>query len=179
MRIAEATASDIEAILSVERAAFGEDGAEEVATLVSDLADDPSAHPSLSLLAWEGERPVGHILFTAARLEGAPEDVVVSILAPLAVVPEAQRKGVGGRLIAHGIQRLCESGVALVFVLGHPEYYPRHGFAPAHLEGLLAPYPISPEDAWMVRELRHGVLGSVRGTVVCAQAMDRPEYWRE
>jgi len=177
MRIFEATDSDLEAALSVERAAFGDDG--EVATLVSALVDDPSARPLLSLLAWDGERPVGHILFTAARLAGAPRDVVVSILAPLAVVPDAQRKSVGGRLIAHGIQRLRESGVALVFVLGHPEYYPRHGFAPAHPEGLVAPYPISPQDAWMVRELRPGVLGSVRGTVVCAEAMDRPEHWRE
>jgi len=163
-------------VLSVVRKAFGED---EVATLVSDLVDDSSARPLLSLLAWDGERPIGHIMFTAARLQGASRDAVVSILAPLAVVPDAQRKGVGGSLIARGVERLCVTGVDLVFVLGHPEYYPRHGFAPARAEGLAAPYPISPEEAWMVRELRQGILGSVQGTVICAKAMNKPEYWRE
>jgi putative acetyltransferase len=176
MRIAEASAADLADVLFVEREAFGED---DEANLVVDLINDPSARPLLSLLAWDGERPVGHILFTTARLEGAPRDVSVAILAPLAVVPEAQRQGIGGSLIEHGIKRLGESGVELVFVLGHPGYYPRYGFEPASSLGLAAPYPISPEDAWMVRALRPGVIGCVRGTIACAEAMSGPECWRE
>jgi putative acetyltransferase len=176
VRIVEARDCDLDAVVAVERAAFAD---EEVVTLVRDLVVDPSARPSLSLLAWDGERPIGHIMFTAARLEGASREVAVSILAPLAVVPDAQRTGVGAGLIAFGVERLRESGVDLVFVLGHPDYYPRHGFAPAFPHGLAAPYPIEPEDAWMVRELHPGVVGSVRGTVECADAMAKPEYWRE
>jgi putative acetyltransferase len=176
VQIVEASAADLENVLLVERLAFGED---EVAGLVRELVDDPSARPLISLLAWDGERPVGHVMFTAARLDDASRDVSISILAPLAVVPEAQRAGVGGRLIEEGIQQLSESGVELVFVLGHPGYYPRHGFEPAIRLGLLAQYPISPEEAWMVRALRPGVVGQVRGTVVAADAMNRPEYWRE
>jgi putative acetyltransferase len=176
MRIAEASAADLADVLFVEREAFGED---DEANLVVDLINDPSARPLLSLLAWDGERPVGHILFTTARLEGAPRDVSVAILAPLAVVPEAQRQGIGGSLIEHGIKRLGESGVELVFVLGHPGYYPRYGFEPASSLGLAAPYPISPAGAWMVRALRPGVLGCVRGTIACAEAMSGPECWRE
>lgn len=176
MRIVEASASDLEHVLEVERLAFGEDG---VANLVRDLVDDPSARPLLSLLAWDRNRPVGHIMFTAARLQGASSDVTVSILAPLAVAPDAQREGLGGRLIEDGVRRLGESGVDLVFVLGHPSYYPRHGFEPASRLGLAAPCPISPEDAWMVRALRSSVIGRARGTVACAEALDRPEHWRE
>lgn len=176
MRIVEARASDIDVVLEVERVAFGED---DVASLVRNLADDPSARPLLSLLAYVGDRPVGHIMFTAARLQGAQDATPVSLLAPLAVVPDAQRQGVGGRLIEHGVRRLSESGVGLVFVLGHPGYYPRHQFEPAMPLGLTAPYPISPEEAWMVRELRPGILGRVRGTVVCADALSKPEHWRE
>jgi putative acetyltransferase len=223
VRIVEASAADLEDVLSVERQAFGE---VDVAELVRDLVDDPSAQPLLSLLAWDGGRPVGHVMFTAARLEGSPRDVSVSILAPLAVVPDAQRGGIGGRLIEHGVLRLRESGVelmlegsprdvsvsilaplavvrdaqrggiggrliehgvlrlresgvVLIFVLGHPEYYPRHGFAPASRQGLAAPYPISPENAWMVRALRPGVIECVQGTSVSAEAMNRPEHCRE
>lgn len=176
LQIVEATESDLDDVLAVERLAFGQD---EEAELVRELLADPSASPLLSLLARESDRAVGHILFTAARIEGAPEDSPASILAPLAVVPEAQRRGVGGRLIERGVELLAASGVALVFVLGHPEYYPRHGFAPAYPHGLPAPYPVSPEEAWMLRALTPGTLGRVQGRVTCAEAMDRPEYWRE
>ena len=176
MRIAEATNADRDDVLYVERAAFPD---EDVAGLVAALLDDPSARPLLSLLAYEDDRPVGHVLFTAARLEGAPRDVAISILAPLAVVPEAQRRSFGGCLIERGVELLTEAGVELVFVLGHPGYYPRHGFVAASPHGLAAPYPITPDEAWMVRGLRPGVIGAVRGTVRCADVMDRPEYWRE
>ncbi len=176
MHIIEATPPDLDDVLLVEREAFGGD---EEAGLVRDLLNDRSAQPVLSLLARERERPVGHILFSAARIEGPREGASASILAPLAVVPGAQRRGIGGRLIEHGMLRLGEWGVDLVFVLGHPGYYPRHGFEPASRHGLDAPYPISPEEAWMVRPLREGVLGRVTGSVACAEAMDRPEYWRE
>jgi putative acetyltransferase len=176
MRIVEASSPDLEEVLHVERLAFGGDAE---AGLVRDLLGDPSAQPLLSLLAREAEQPVGHILFTAARLQGQQRDTSVSILAPLAVVPDAQRQGIGARLIEHGVEQLRARGVGLVFVLGHPEYYPRHGFEPALRHGLAAPYPISPEDAWMVRALRGDVLGRVHGAVACADVMDRPEYWRE
>ncbi len=176
VRIVEASETDHADVLLVESLAFAE---EDVASLVRDLLADPSARPLLSLLARDGERAVGHIMFTAARLEGASPELAVSILAPLAVVPDAQRKGIGGRLIEEGVRRLGESGVELVFVLGHPDYYPRHGFEPASGHGLAAPYPIEPDAAWMVRALRPGIIGSVRGTVACADAMNKPEYWRE
>lgn len=178
MRIGEASDSDLQDILSVERTAFGQP---DEAELVRNLLDDPSAQPLLSLLAWVNGRPVGHILFTSVRIEGAPHPVAAALLAPLAVVPDAQRQGVGGRLIEGGMTALGDRGVDLVFVAGHPDYYPRHGFQPAGRLGFSPPFPIPPEhqDAWMVRALREGVIGSIRGRVVCADALSRPEYWRE
>lgn len=176
MRIVEASASDLADVLAVERAAFG---GEVEAGLVADLIEDPTAQPSLSLLARAEGRPVGHILFTAVRLEEGVPGFRLAILAPLAVVPDAQRKGIGGRLIEHGIRLLGEAGVALVLVLGHPGYYPRHGFQPAGRHGLRPPYPVSPENAWMVRPISPHVLGRVQGRIVCADALDRPEYWIE
>ncbi len=178
MRIVRASISDLEDVLFVERAAFGRD---DEAELVRSLLMDTSAEPYESLLARDGERPVGHILFTAARLEGASRSASVTILAPLAVVPDAQGRGVGGLLIEEGLRILTESRVDLVFVGGHPDYYPRHGFVPAEPQGFAPPYPIPPEheEAWMVRELVPGLIGSLHGRVLCADSLDRPEYWRE
>jgi len=178
MLIREASDSDLNDVLRVERTAFGR-GTE--AELVKDLLHDPSARPLLSLLAFADNRAVGHILFTATRLEHAQQVVSSTILAPLAVVPDAQKQGIGGRLIERGLELLSESGVELVFVLGHPEYYPRFGFEPAGRLGFEAPYAIPDKhaDAWMVRELQSGVIGSVTGKVVCADVLSRPEHWRE
>ncbi len=178
MIIREATDFDLEDVLRVERVAFGYD---KEAELVRDLLNDPSAKPCLSLLAYEDDRAVGHILFTAARLTETQDTASIAILAPLAIVPECQKQGIGGGLIERGLEILSESETGLVFVLGHPGYYPKHGFQPAGRLGLAAPYPIAEKDAdaWMVQELRPGVLGTVSGTVACADALNEPEHWRE
>lgn len=179
MQIRKASDSDLNDVLSVERSAFGQ---EQEAELVKDLLGDPSAKPILSLLAFKSDRPVGHILFTTAHLTNSQNTTTsIALLAPLAVVPDAQRQGIGGKLIERGLELLSRSRVDLVFVLGYPEYYSRHGFKPAGCLGYKAPYPIPDEhsDAWMVQALRPEVIGSVRGKVICADALNKPEYWRE
>jgi len=177
MFIREALDLDLDNVLSVERVAFGSD---DEASLVRELMRDTSAKPIVSLLAIQDDRAVGHILFTKARLE--PEaPLSISILAPLAVVPDSQKQGVGGKLIEYGLQVLSESMVDLVFVLGHPEYYPSYGFKPAGNLGFNAPYPIPEKnaDAWMVQALRPGAIGTFDGKIICADKLNKPEYWRE
>jgi putative acetyltransferase len=178
MQIREAMETDLNNVLSIERLAFGYD---KEANLVRELLYDPSAKPILSLLAFEKDQAVGHILFTTARLSGAKDTVHIVILAPLAILPDVQKQGIGGKLIERGLELLTKSGVDLVFVLGHPEYYPRYGFEPAGLLGFEAPYPVPDEhsNAWMVQSLRSGVIGVVSGKVICADALNKPEHWRE
>ena len=178
MKIRPARPEDHATVLAVEAAAFGRP---DEATLVAALLDDPTARPFISLLAELDGRPVGHVLFTAARVIGDDAVVPASLLAPLAVVPAAQRRGVGLALIDAGVEALAALDVGLVFVLGHIDYYPRAGFRPALPLGLRAPYAIDPAvaDAWMVRETRPGLLGVIRGTVQCADALMHPALWRE
>ncbi len=178
VRIREAVDQDLPDILSVTEAAFGQD---EEAKLVKALLRDPSAQPSLSLVALKDARPVGHILFTTARLTSTAKPAAIVILAPLSVVPDMQRQGIGGQLVEAGLRRLSESGVDLVFVLGHPAYYPRHGFTPAGRLGFETPYPIPEKnaDAWMVKALSPDMIGVVQGKVRCADAMSDPVYWHE
>ena len=177
MKIRKAEASDIDDVILVEKAAFGSD---EEANLVRDLLADKSAEPTLSLLAYQEDKVVGHILFTRAWLE--PETALsLSLLAPLAVLPDAQKQGIGGALIQQGLQILSASEVDLVFLLGHPQYYPRFGFKPAGALGFEATYPILEKNAnaWMVKALNQEITGKYRGKVICANAMNRLEYWQE
>ncbi|MEL6552767.1 MAG: N-acetyltransferase [Cyanobacteria bacterium J06621_11] len=182
MEIREALSADLEDVLTVERAAFGSD---EEAELVRALLEDSSARPVLSLLAVEHEQAVGHILFTAVHLIETPEEMQktasTALLAPLAVVPTFQKQGVGTQLVERGFQLLSQSGVDLVFVLGSPDYYSRHGFWPAGALGFEAPY-VLPEkwtEAWMVRSLTPNLIGNVSGKVICADAISKPEFWQE
>jgi len=172
--------SDLHDVLLVEKAAFGTEEGQEIADLVNALLSDPSAMPILSLIAIKDNQVIGHILFTKAIID-SNHSISAVILAPLAVIPAAQSQGVGSQLINEGLKCLSESGIDLVFVLGHPDYYPRYGFKPASILGFDAPYPIlqEHEDAWMVRELRSGVIGSVSGKVQCCNVLNQPEHWRE
>ncbi len=181
MNIRKTETNDLEEIIRVERAAFGYDD-QEIETLVRDVLADPSAAPVLSLLAEQDGRAVGHILFSRAYLNNRDDETSIMILAPLAVVPEFQKQGVGGQLIQEGLKILKANGVDLVFVLGHIEYYPRYGFIrDAGALGFKAPYPIPAKvaDAWMVQELVPGKIAAKSGKVHCADSLDKPEYWRE
>ena len=176
MLIAEASESDLEDVLAVSRAAFE---GEDVATLVRDLLEDPSAPPLLSLMAREEGRTIGHALFSAAKIGTEEESASAVILAPLAVVPDEQRRGVGGLLLQTGFRLLGASGIGLVFLAGDSGYYTRHGFEPARPCGFIPPFLISPEGAWMVRALAWDALGRASGAVICADALNRPEHWRK
>ena len=123
MEIRRATASDNADILNIHTQAFGDKKGPEIADLVSGLLVDKTALPLLSLVAVDNAKIIGHILFTKAEVTQTTESVSAQILAPLAILPESQRKGVGARLIQEGLHQLKDSGVELVFVLGHPDYY--------------------------------------------------------
>lgn len=177
MLIRQALATDLDAVLAVERGAFNSNSE---ADLVAELIEDPTAQPSLSLLAIVDGQPVGHCLFTRARLE--PEvPFLLSILAPVAVIPRAQKRGIGGALIRTGLQTLSEQGAEAVFVLGWPQYYPRHGFVPALPLGFAPTHPIRDQDAdaWMVHLLGKERLRAVSGKVLCSDVLSREEYWIE
>lgn len=181
VKVRNASEADRPAVLGVVIAAFGNTQGREIADLVTRLLTDPSAQPLVSLVATVNERVVGYVLYTNVRVEDSIQPVCASILAPLAVHPQYQNRGVGGRLILDGLKQLKQAGVELVFVLGHPDYYPKYGFSVAGKRGLKAPYPIAPKNsgAWMVQEIRSDILERVSGKVVCADALNDPKHWRE
>ncbi len=179
IQIRETVAGDFDAIMEVEKLAFGYD---KEAKLTAALLVDKTGEPMISLLAFCKDEPVGHILFTRARFEDREEQPVMHILAPLAIKPEYQRQGIGGMLIKAGIEKLRERDSNLVFVLGHKEYYPKYGFIPgAGRLGYPAPYPIPEEyaDYWMVQPISLKGFDAGKGKIKCCEELNKPEHWRD
>jgi putative acetyltransferase len=116
---------------------------------------------TISLVAEDEGRVVGHVLFSPVTLAGAPFG---SGLAPLAVAPEEQGRGIGGALIRAGLERCRAAGHAFVVVLGSPLYYGRFGFVPAERHELTCEYE-APPGAFQVIELVPGTLAGRIGLV--------------
>ena len=114
----------------------------------------------ISLVAEENGEVIGHILFSTVVLG----DLKIMGLAPMAVLPDRQNKGVGTKLVKAGLQNCEKAGYEAVVVLGHAGYYPRFGFVPSVNFGIKSEYDVPPE-VFMVKELREGALKGVAGTV--------------
>ena len=144
---------DVDAIRRVNEAAFGQP---DEARLVDALRG--AATPFLSLVADDDGTVVGHICFTPVELDGT----TILGLAPMAVVPERQRHGIGSRLVEAGLEECRRAGFGAVVVLGHPEYYPRFGFEPAAPKGIVSEYDV-PAPVFMILELVPGALAGRKG----------------
>jgi putative acetyltransferase len=159
VRIRPAEPGDETAILGIHRAAFETDAeAELVEALLA------SGDGVISLVALENAVVVGHVLLSRVTVGDDARAKMVS-LAPVAVRPEFQCRGVGSRLVRASVDVAREQGWDAVVVLGHAAFYPRFGFVPATPLGILPPWPDIPEDAWMVAELSDGVLDGLAGVV--------------
>lgn len=158
--------ADVASVYAVECAAFGRIAEAE---LVDRLR--AAARPHISLVATCGSEIVGHIFFSPVRIATEPPALQPMGLAPMAVHPDWQRRGIGGALVRAGLDACRARGSQAVVVLGHPQYYPRFGFAPAVRWGLRCEYD-APDDAFMALELTPGALAGVSGLVRYASEFD-------
>lgn len=116
--------------------------------------------PELSLVAELDGNVIGHILFTKIKVG----DMVVLTLAPLAVLPSMQGKGVGTALMIEGHRIACDLGFDAVIVVGHEDYYPRVGYVPASDYGINMPFDV-PDESFMVLDLSDNGLEHLYGVV--------------
>jgi putative acetyltransferase len=155
--IREEQSRDIPQIRQVNTQAFGQpQEADLVDTLRSQCSD------SLSLVAVIQEKVVGHIFFSPVSIQSSKQTVVGMGLAPMAVVPEYQRQGIGAELINTGIAKLSGKRCPFVVVLGHPEYYPRFGFKPARQCGIQSEWEV-PDEAFMIVILNESEMQGITG----------------
>ncbi len=132
--------------------------------LIAGIRQTDAFIPELSLVAEREGEVVGHILFSHISIDHETGSFPSLALAPVAVHPGHQLKGIGSTLIWEGINRAKKLGYSSVVVLGHPEYYPTFGFIPAGEKGIEAPVEV-PREAFMVLELVPNALDHVKGKV--------------
>ena len=150
--IRQAREEDAEAIAVLNDEAFG---TPDEAKIVAQLAVDGDS--LASLVAHDDREILGHIQFFRIHVDG--EDVAAG-LGPMSVTPLRQRSGIGGGLIRLGLTLMEGQGRSLVFVLGHPDYYPTFGFQADLAKSYQAPWS---GPAFMA--LRFGASGPETGAL--------------
>lgn len=152
------TTADREAIRHVNQAAFGGD---DEANLVDALRD--GGFVEVSLVAETDGKVIAHILFSRVKIITKVGTVDGLSLAPMAVVPEHQRKGIGTRLLWDGVEACKKLGHRIVLVLGHPKFYAEFGFSAELARQIESPF--GGGEAWMALELWPDAMKGIEGRV--------------
>jgi predicted N-acetyltransferase YhbS len=118
---------------------------------------------------------VGCIIFSRLSYDGDPRAVFV--LGPVAVSTGRQGKGIGQKLLSHGLGVLRDRGVDMAVTYGDPSYYSKVGFAPISQEFAAAPYKLQHPEGWLGQSLTDRELTPLVGQATCVKALDDPAYW--
>jgi putative acetyltransferase len=151
------TAADDAAIRQLNDDTFG--GHYE-SRLIEDLR--AAGLDAVELVAIENDDIVGHILFSVLATTIDRQTVPALALAPMAVRPDRQRRGIGSALVRAGLDLARDRDWRAIIVLGHKGYYPRFGFSAALARPLEAPFS---GDAFMALELAPDALRGEKGRV--------------
>lgn len=167
--------ADQQEIYEVVKRAFetAEHADEDEHNLVNRLRNSESFIPELSIVATIDEKIIAHVLFTKAIIKNNEQEFATLALAPVSVVPEFQRKGVGSKIMTESLQKAKQLGYESVIVLGSNEYYPKFGFTEAAHFDIKAPFEV-PSEFFMALELVGNSLEKVNGTVIYA-----PEFFEK
>lgn len=157
---------DITPIRDVHIRAFGQSQEVEIVDQLRQNCND-----LLSLVATLENQVVGHILFSPATIESQGRNVSGMALAPMAVLPEYQRQGIGSELVIAGLARLRNNQCPFVLVLGHAEFYPRFGFEPASLYGIRSEWEV-PNEVFMILVLNEVEMKGISGVAKYRQEFD-------
>jgi putative acetyltransferase len=150
---------DLSAIRQINREAFDTDAE---ANLIEALRK--SNVPIISLVAEYNDKIIGHILFSEVAIDGECPDIKICGLAPMAVLPEYQRQGIGSQLVNRGNEACRKAGFSAVVVLGHPQFYPRFSFEPSVNYKITSEFDV-PDEIFMIKELQRGALVNCSGTI--------------
>lgn len=167
IKIREERAEDYEAVRVINDKAFGQPDEGRIVDKIREMCED-----ILSLVAVEGEKAVGHIFFSPVVINHSGKTIKGMGLAPMAVLPALQNKGIGSLLVKEGIKRVMETGCPFIIVLGHEKYYPRFGFETASNYGIQPQWEGVPDEAFMVMIMDKETMAGISGVAIYRKEFD-------
>jgi len=176
MDIRPATSRDREEIRGVYLSAFPEGEREIVSKLALNLLSEEATPQTISLVAESEDAVVGHAAFSPVRMDNN-ENWQGYILAPLAVKPDYQGRGMGSKLIESGMQQLLVMGVNILFVYGDPQYYGRFGFSADAADRYTPPYRLRYPFGWQAIVLNECSIGKTPLKIACVPSLCDLELW--
>jgi len=158
--------------------AFTESEGETEGTLIggltADLIHTTDKQDLYGFVAVDRGQIVGGVFFS--RLTFA-EEIDVFLLAPAAVHPDYQGKGIGQNLINHGLRQLERDGVEIVTTYGDAGFYRRVGFSPLPQNVIAPPRELSQPEGWLGQSLTGDSIDPIAGPSSCVNALENPVYW--
>lgn len=153
-------------------------GAEEgalIGALVRNLLAGLAEQDRFVFIAEQDGRIIGAIIFS--RLTYEQDERTVFVLGPVAVIPDQQGKGVGQRLLTHGLATLASAGVAIAVTYGDPSYYGKVGFMPISEADAPAPFPLNHPEGWLAQPLTGRPITPLKGPCHCVEPLNDPVFW--
>ena len=176
MKIRRATRNDANAIRAVHLAAFPEVERELIEELAVELLSEDASPPVLSLVAESDDVLIGHVAFSPVTSRDTMKHLGY-IVAPLAVSPAHQKRGVASRLIKSGVEHLSELGAGVLLVYGDPGFYGRFGFRADRGECYTPPYRLKYEFGWQGMALGDFDFPSSPVKISCVRSLHNPALW--
>ena len=167
---------DLDSILKVIETAFSDEENKVIMNLVQELHQETTSPSIKSLVAEVDNQVIGYVSYSPIFLK-SDSSISGYILAPLAVSPEHQKRGVGSNLISAGIDMLTKDGVGVLLVYGDPAYYGRFGFKEEIGQSFVPPYPLEYPFGWTGMMLNGTVVPEEPIRFDCVAALSKPELW--
>jgi putative acetyltransferase len=174
MEIKLSKSTDLNDICSVHSNAFGEEENETIVELVTEFLTIKSNYSTFSFINTCGSEIIGNIIFSEVKFN---HNFKGFILAPLAVLPDHQKKGIGANLINYGLKHLTSYGTNFVLVYGDPNYYSKCGFSVSTSNLFIPPYKLQFPQGWQYIALNNSILPSSPIKLTCAPPLQKPELW--
>jgi len=158
---------DLSTIKNVNDEAFGQP---EEGNVINEIRKSDSQ--ILSLVAEIEGSIVGHIFYSEAKIDCNNVSIKGMGLAPMAVLPEYQKQGIGKKLIIDSLEMLNTKDIPFIIVLGHEEYYPKFGFEKASKYDIKCQWKGVPDEAFMIMILDKEIMAGVSGVATYRKEFD-------
>jgi putative acetyltransferase len=176
MKIRLAEETDLDSIFKVIETAFSDGENKVIMNLVQELSRETTSPSIKSLVAEVDNQVIGYVSYIPIFLK-SDSNISGYILAPLAVCPEQQKKGVGSNLIKFGIDMLAQDGIEVLLVYGDPAYYGRFGFKEEIGRWFVPPYTLQYPSGWTGMMLNNTPVPEHPNQFECVSALSKPDLW--